>query len=78
MTERQRERDDAVDVDYLRWMVQSGLDGGDFILLYLWTSFWANGGSACRTSLEAFLHGLQARSISYKRAIRCRNGALTT
>ncbi|MDQ0132088.1 hypothetical protein J2S95_004892, partial [Arthrobacter bambusae] len=33
-----------MDVNGLRQRVRSGLDDGDFALLYLWVSFWANGG----------------------------------
>ena len=50
----------AVDIDDLRRMVRSGLDEGDFTLLYLWIRFRANGGCACRADLDAFVHGLRA------------------
>ena len=51
-----------MDVNDIRRMVQNGLDGGDFTLLYLWIRFRANGGGACRTTLGAFVHKLQALS----------------
>jgi hypothetical protein len=50
----------AVDIDDLRRTVRSGLDEGDFTLLYLWIRFRANGGYACRADLDAFVHGLRA------------------
>lgn len=51
-----------MDVDDLRPTIQNGLDDGDFSLSYLWISFWANGGVACRTELNAYVHGLQSLS----------------
>lgn len=51
-----------MDVDDLLRRVQSGLDEGDFTLLYLWITFRANGGCACRADLDAFARGLQALS----------------
>jgi hypothetical protein len=54
--------DTAVDANDLRRTVQGCLNEGAFTLMYLWIMFRANGGGAPRTSLEAFLHGLQALS----------------
>jgi hypothetical protein len=51
-----------VDVDDLLGRVRSGLDDGDFTLLYLWVRFWANGGGACRADLDAVLRGRQVLS----------------
>jgi hypothetical protein len=51
-----------VDVDDLLRRVRSGLDNGDFTLLYLWITFRANGGGACKADLDAVLHGRQALS----------------
>lgn len=52
----------SVDVNALRQRLRSGNDDGDFSPLYLWIRFWAKGGSACRTDMDAFVHGLQALS----------------
>ncbi|MFE4230014.1 hypothetical protein ACFRJ8_19250 [Arthrobacter sp. NPDC056886] len=46
----------------IRLTVQSCLKKGDLTLLYLWITFRANGGVACRTTMYAFVHGLQALS----------------
>jgi len=35
------------------------LDDGDFALLYLWVSFWANGGCASRADMDSFIYGLK-------------------
>jgi hypothetical protein len=51
-----------VDVGDLLRRVRSGLDEGDFTLLYLWVRFWAKGGGACSADLDAVLHGRQALS----------------
>lgn len=53
-----------MDVDDLRRTVQSSLEAGNFTLLYLWITFWGNGGAASRTKLDAFLRGRQALSNS--------------
>lgn len=63
ITERQKAvGETAVDVNDLRQRVRSGNDDGDFSLLYLWIRFWAKGGRACRTDMDAYIHGLQALS----------------
>lgn len=54
--------ENGMDVNDIRRTAQSRLEKGDFTLLYLWIRFRANGGVACRTTLEAFVHGLQPLS----------------
>jgi hypothetical protein len=49
-------------VDHLLRRVRSGLNDGDFTLLYLWIRFRANGGCARRADPDAVLRGLQALS----------------
>jgi len=61
--------ENAVDVDDLRRRLRSGLDEGDYTLLYVWVRFWAGGGCACRTNLDAFLHGMQALSDNDARVL---------
>jgi hypothetical protein len=51
-----------MDLNDLRQGVRSGLDDGDFALLYLWIRFRANGGYACRADMDAFVQGLQELS----------------
>lgn len=51
-----------MDVDDLLRRIRSGLDEGDFTLLYLWIRFRANGGTARRADLDAVFHGRQALS----------------
>lgn len=51
-----------MDVDDLLGRVRSGLDDGDFTLLYLWVKFRANGGGACSADLDDVLHGRQGPS----------------
>ncbi|MDQ0183429.1 hypothetical protein J2S93_004891, partial [Arthrobacter bambusae] len=47
------------DVNGLRQRVRSGLDDGDFALLYLWVSFWANGGCASSADMDSFIYGFK-------------------
>lgn len=44
------------------WSTRNESPARDFTLLYLWIKFWANGGSACRADVEAFVHCLQTLS----------------
>ena len=52
-------RPPATEINDLRQEVRSGLENGSFASLYLWIRFWADGGSASRAHMEAFVHGLQ-------------------
>lgn len=49
-------------VDDLRQTVQTGLDGGDYTMLFLWIRFWSNGGRACIAELHAFSQNLKTLS----------------
>ncbi|MDP9905657.1 hypothetical protein J2S90_002628 [Arthrobacter bambusae] len=51
-----------MDVNDIRRTIRCRVEEGEFTLLYLWITFRANGGVACRTSLYAFVHGLHPLS----------------
>lgn len=46
----------------MRQTAQRVVNAGEFSVLYLWVKFYANGGNACTSELEGFLHGKPALS----------------